>query len=252
MRIDGEAVLVTGGCGGIGIAIAKAFLEEGKQVVLCDRDIAAGEALARERDGVRCLEVDLADGDEIEARLGPLARSLDSPDILVNGVGISPKSDTAGQAWATWEMPLEQWNQVMSVNLTAYFHCAKLLIPAMIERGRGRIINIASLAARTGGHVAPAHYVASKAGVLGLTKIMAKELGGKGITVNAINSGRIDTPMIHDVPDAVNQSYLARIPAGRLGLPEDVAKVVLFLASDLADYLTGTTIEVNGGLYMGP
>ena len=121
----------------------------------------------------------------------------------------------------------------------------------MKAKGYGRIINLASLAARTGGYVAPVHYVVTKAGVLGLTKVLAKEAAPLGINVNAINPGRIDTPMIHDVPDEVNQVYVDRIPAGRLGLPEDVAKVVLFLASDLSGYITGTSIEVNGGLFMG-
>jgi 3-oxoacyl-[acyl-carrier protein] reductase len=167
-------------------------------------------------------------------------------------VGISPKADAHGRAWRTWEMPVEQWKKVLDVNLTAYFCCSRLVLPRMIAQRSGRIINIASLAARTGGYVAPAHYVATKAGVLGLTKVMAKETGPYGITVNAINPGRIDTPMIHDVPDEVNQSYVARIPVGRLGRPDDVAGAVLFLASDLADYLTGTALEVNGGLYMGP
>jgi len=147
-------------------------------------------------------------------------------------------------------MPLEQWNRVMAVNLTSYFYCSKLVVPAMKQKGGGRIINIASLAARTGGYVAPVHYVVSKSGVLGLTKVLAKETAQFGINVNAINPGRIDTPMIHDVPDEVNQSYIERIPARRLGLPEDIAKVVVFLASDLSDYITGTAIEVNGGLFM--
>ena len=96
------------------------------------------------------------------------------------------------------------------------------------------------------------HYVSGKAGVLGLTKVVARELGGTGVTINAVNPGRFDTQMIRDVPDEVNQAIAANIPAGRLGLPEDIAKVCLFLASDLADYLTGTTMEVNGGLYVGP
>ncbi len=251
MEVRGNIALITGGCGGIGMAIAKEFLKLNKKVILCDLNIEKGLELAKKHDGLSCLQVDLSDTQEIHRRLKPLIESDNAPDILVNNVGISPKKDAAGKAYKTWEMPLEQWNRVMAVNLTSYFYCSKLVVPAMKKKGGGRIINIASLAARTGGYVAPVHYVVSKAGVLGLTKVLAKEVAQFGINVNSINPGRIDTPMIHDVPDEVNQSYIERIPAGRLGLPEDVAKVVMFLASDLSDYITGTAIEVNGGLFMG-
>ncbi|MBW2147777.1 MAG: SDR family oxidoreductase [Deltaproteobacteria bacterium] len=251
MEIRGNRVLITGGCGGIGTAIAREFLKLNTKVILCDLNIETGLELAKRHDGVVCLQMDLGDTQEIDRHLKPLIESDDAPDILVNNVGISPKKDTAGKAYNTWEMPLEQWNRVMAVNLTSYFYCSKLVVPAMKEKGGGRIINIASLAVRTGGYVAPVHYVVSKSGVLGLTKVLAKEVAQFGINVNAINPGRIDTPMIHDVPDEVNQSYIERIPAGRLGLPEDVAKVVVFLTSDLSDYITGTAIEVNGGLFMG-
>jgi len=252
MKISGDRVLVTGGCGGLGSAIAEAFLRLGKQVTLCDVRTDAGEHLLHEYDTLRIVEVDLGDSRQTEELLKPILSDADAPDILINNVGISPKSDLSGKALTTWDMPLEQWNRVLAVNLTAYFHCSKLVLPSMINKRWGRIINIASLATRTGGHVAPAHYVASKAGVLGLTKVMAKEVAPYNITVNAINPGRIDTAMIHDVPDEVNEAYLKRIPLGRLGLPRDIAGAATFLASDLADYLTGTTIEVNGGLYMGP
>lgn len=252
MKIRGTSAWITGGCGGIGVAIGERFAAEGLRVLLVDRDLRGASALVRRQPAVETVEVDLGDHREIERVLRPRVERDGGPDILVNGVGISPKSDIYGRAWRTWEMPPEQWQRVLDVNLSAYFHCARMVLPRMIERRAGRIVNIASLAARTGGYVAPAHYVASKAGVLGLTKIMAKEVGTYGITVNAINPGRIDTPMIRDVSDEVNDAYIARIPLGRLGQPDDVASTVLYLASDLADYLTGTTIEVNGGLYMGP
>lgn len=252
MEIRGQSVLVTGGCGGIGRAVGQRFAELGLRVLLADRDTAAGEELAGRYSNVECIALDLGDPEQIDQVLAPRLDDASMPDILVNGVGISPKSDTAGRAYATWEMPIEQWLRVIDVNLNSYFYCSRLALRRMVARRGGRIISIASLAARTGGYVAPAHYVASKAGVIGLTKIMAKEAGPFGITVNAINPGRVDTPMIHDVSDEVNRSYVGRIPLGRLGLPDDIASVTLFLASNLADYLTGTTIEVNGGLYMGP
>ncbi len=251
MEIKGSSVLITGGCGGIGTAIAEAFLKLDKHVTLCDRQTSGADRLLREYARLRVIEVDLGDPFQIDNAVAPLLAAREAPDILVNNVGISPKSDSSGKSFTTWDMPLEQWNAVLAVNLTSYFYCSKLAIPAMVAKRWGRIINIASLATRTGGHVAPAHYVASKAGVLGLTKVVAKEVAPFNITVNAINPGRIDTAMIHDVPDEVNAAYVKRIPLGRLGLPKDIAGVAIFLASNLADYLTGTTIEVNGGLYMG-
>ncbi|MXW85810.1 MAG: SDR family oxidoreductase [Boseongicola sp. SB0673_bin_14] len=252
LEVKGDHVLITGVCGDIGLGIANAFLDQGMRVTLVDLNIAPGETLAAERERVSLVELDLADADAVAARLTPLAQSPDAPDVLINGVGWTPKKSPEGKPWTTWEMPVEHFSRVVAVNLTAVFQCTGIFIPAMLARGHGRIINIASLAARIGGTVAPVHYVSGKAGVLGLTKVVARELGGTGLTINAINPGRIDTRMIKDVPEGVNQAIAARIPVGRLGLPADVAKVCLFLASDLADYLTGTTIEVNGGLYVGP
>ena len=181
-----------------------------------------------------------------------MAESEAAPDILINGVGWSPKSAPNGTPWTTWTMPVDHFNHVVAVNLTAVFQCTKLFVPTMIKRGHGRIINIAALAARVGGRVAPVHYVAAKSGVLGLTKVTARELAGTGVTINSINPGRIDTKMIRDVPDEVNQAIAANIPVGRLGTPDDIAKTCLYLASDFADYVTGTALEVNGGLYVGP
>ena len=252
LKIEGKRVLITGGCGDIGLGIARAFLNEGKTVSLIDQNIKPGEALAAENERLSVIQLNLADSEAVETRLRPLAQSENAPDILINGVGWTPKTSPEGKPWTTWEMPVEHFKQVVEVNLTAVFQCTGLFIPTMLERRHGRIINIASLAARIGGKVAPVHYVSGKAGVLGLTKVVARELSGTGLTINAVNPGRIDTQMIKDVPDEVNQTIAANIPVGRLGLPADIAKVCLFLASDLADYLTGTTIEVNGGLYVGP
>ena len=252
MKIAGENVLITGGCGDIGRGIARAFLDEGKRVTLVDLNTEPGSKLEADPDRLRLIELDLADAVATEEALRPLACSDDAPDVLVNGVGWSPKYNAKGEFWKTWDMPVDHFKAVVDVNLTSVFQCTGLFIPAMLKRGHGRIINISSLAARVGGDVAPVHYVSGKAGVLGLTKVVARELSGTGLTINAVNPGRIDTQMIKDVPDEVNQAIAANTPIGRLGLPEDVAKACLYLASDLADFLTGTTIEVNGGLYVGP
>lgn len=181
MEIKGDHVLITGGCGDVGLDIAKAFLDQGKRVTLVDLNITPGEGLAAEHERTSLVELDLADPDAVAARLNPLARSPDAPDVLIDGVGWTPKTNAEGKPWTTWEMPVGHFSRVV-----------------------------------------------------------------------AVNPGRIDTQMIKDVPDEANQAIAARIPVGRLGLPADVAKVCLFLAADLADYLTGTTTEVNGGLYVGP
>ena len=252
MEIRGRKALITGGCGAIGLAMARLFLDYGTDVVLVDQKTGEGEKLAANSAKVTVINCDMTDAAAIEAKLGPVFGAADAPDILLNNVGASPKYHPDGSRLKTWTMTLEQWNSLMTLNVTSYFLCTKLALPGMMERRRGRIINTASYAARTGGYQPACHYVASKAAVLGLTKSVAKEVSSFGITVNAINPGRIDTPMTRDVPDEVNLAFLKTIPAGRFGLPEDIAKAAVFLASDLADYVTGTAIEVNGGIYMGP
>lgn len=237
----------------MGLGVGEYFAQQGIGVVLVDKSVAPGQALAAKYPGlVQLIEIDLANHALVNERLGPLLAADDAPEVLINGAGWSPKYDAEGKPWKPWTMPLEHWQLVMGINVDATFNMCRLALPAMVKRKYGRIVNIASLAARTGGGVAPVHYVTSKAALLGMTKAIAKDVGQYNITVNAINPGRIDTPMIHDVPDEVNQGYAARIPLGRLGTPQDIAGTIAYLCSDLGDYLTGTTIEVNGGLYMGP
>ena len=252
LRIQGRRVLVTGGCGGIGLGIARQFASLGKRVVLVDRDIRPGLDLAREFPGIECIEQDLVHHEAVDARLGPVFQAPDAPEILVNAVGWSPKYDPQGNAWKPWTIPMAHWREVMAVNVDVAFNLCRLALPGMVERRWGRIVNIGSIVARTGGGVAPLHYVTGKSAMLGLTIGIAKDVCQYGITVNAVNPGRIDTPMIRDVSEEVNRMLVSRIPMGRAGTPRDIAGSVVFLASDLADYIIGTTIEVNGGLYMGP
>lgn len=247
MNIGGERVMITGGCGGIGLEMGRLFAQTGKEVVLVDAKIEPGEALAREFRNLRCVPCDLSSEAEIESRLKEHAA-----DILINNVGISPKFDKDGNRVRTWNMTLDQWNTVMAVNVTSHFLCTRLNLPRMMDRKYGRIVNIASYAARIGGYQAAVHYTTSKAAILGFTKSLAREVASYGILVNAINPGRIETAMTRDVPKEVSEALIAQIPAGRLGLPQDIANVALFLCSDLAGYMTGTAVEVNGGLYVGP
>lgn len=250
--IKADKVMITGGCGAIGLAMAKLFADQGKRLILVDRDIKGGENFARDHRHVECIQCDLSDANDIEHKLARFQQPSETPGVLLNNVGISPKYDSKGERIRAWTMTIEQWNAVMATNVTSHFLCSKIMLPGMIERRYGRIINTASYAARTAGYQAIVHYVTSKAAVLGFTKALAKEVAEFGITVNAINPGRIATPMTQDVSAEVNAALIPQIPLRRFGQPMDIANVALFLASDLADYLTGTAIEANGGLYMGP
>jgi 3-oxoacyl-[acyl-carrier protein] reductase len=147
-------------------------------------------------------------------------------------------------------MSEEEWRKVLDINLTGAFLCSKACLPIMREKGWGRIINIASQAGRTRSDIAGAHYAASKAGMMGLARALAGELGMAGITVNSIAPGRIMTPMAQEAGEAANTAYLARIPVGRLGTPDDVAAAVAFLVSDEAGFISGITLDVNGGAFM--
>lgn len=247
MNIRGTNVMITGGCGGIGLEMGRLFAAEGKSVILVDANIDAGAALARDNSRIKCVQCDLTSASDINQTL-----KTHAADILINNVGISPKFDGEGNRLRTWTMTLDQWNTVMTTNVTSYFLCTQVCLPRMMDNKFGRIVNIASYAARVGGYQAAVHYTTSKAAVLGFTKALAREVASYGIFVNAINPGRIETPMTRDVPPEVSKGLIPQIPAGRLGVPLDIANVALFLCSDLADYMTGTAIEVNGGLYVGP
>lgn len=247
MEIGGKNVMITGGCGGIGLEMGRLFAEAGKDVVLVDANIEPGAALARDNKRIKCVRCDLSSASDIEQNLVDHAA-----DILINNVGISPKFDAGGNRIRAWTMTIDQWNAVMATNVTSYFLCTKVCLPRMMDRKYGRIVNIASYAARIGGYQAAVHYTTSKAAVLGFTKSLAREMAPYGILVNAINPGRIETPMTRDVPKELSEALIPQIPAGRLGVPKDIANVALFLCSDLAAYMTGTAVEVNGGLYVGP
>jgi 3-oxoacyl-[acyl-carrier protein] reductase len=248
-----RCAVVTGGARGIGAAIVRELGSRGLNVIVVDVDDQALKACeAEERpagSSVRCVKADVSQEADWR-RVLELARSAFGPiGVLVNNAGISPKRD--GKKIPASEMPLEEWHQVLAVNLTGAFVGSKLVFPDMRDMGWGRIVNIASQAARTGARVAGVHYGASKAGLLGLTRTLAYEYGPYGVTVNAVTPGRILTPMALSVADHVNQTMLADIPIGRLGTPKDMASVVGFLASDEAGFVTGATIDANGGSYMG-
>ncbi|MCL7451663.1 MAG: SDR family oxidoreductase [Anaerolineae bacterium] len=245
MNLRDKVVLVTGAGRGIGLGIAQALAAEGARVAVCDISARLlDEALTQiQALGGQALafEMDVTSKPQISRVVGEVVARWGTVDILVNNAGIY-------EVLPVEEISEAQWDRVLAVNLKGAFLCCQAVIPAMKEQRSGRIVNIASSAGKTGGTLAGAHYSASKAGLINLTKQLARELGPFGITVNAVAPGRIDTPMIHAVSDAENEAFAQRTPLGRLGTPEDVAHAVVFLASERASFITGEIVDVNGGL----
>jgi 3-oxoacyl-[acyl-carrier protein] reductase len=188
------------------------------------------------------LKVNVADMEESEQRVQETVKHFGRIDIMVNNAGIT--RDTL-----LLRMREEHWDQVMNVNLKGTFNCTKAAVKIMFRQKSGRLINIASVTGAMG-NSGQANYSASKAGVIGFTKAVAREYAGRGITVNAVAPGFIETQMTHAIPDKERKTLISQIPSGRLGSPRDVADAVLFLASDASSYITGQVLHVNGGLYM--
>jgi len=242
--------LVTGAARGLGYAIAQRLGEQGHHVVLHDRlpQVSASAAtLTALGLSAEALVGECADEAEVSRLVQGVISQHGSIDILVNNAGISPKHN--GQKRATVDTDLGEWREVMRVNLTGPFLMSRACIASMKQRGWGRIVSISSLAGRTGSRYPSTAYSASKAGLIGLSRVLAEELGRSGITVNCIAPGRIETPMSNESGAAVQHEYASRVPVGRLGTPQDIAATVAFLTSDQARFITGTTIDVNGGTF---
>lgn len=238
-RLDQRVAVITGGAAGIGKAIAVLFAAEGAKVALWDWNDEKGEETAREVGG-KFYKVNTADLAMVEAAAQKTASDFGRIDILINNAGILRDS-------TLMKMTPEQWQQVIDVNLTGVFNGTKAVAPYMVERGYGRIVNASSVVGLYG-NFGQTNYVAAKAGVIGMTKVWARELGRKGITVNAIAPGFIGTEMITAMPEKVIQMMNDKTPLGRIGSPEEVAKAYLFLASDDASYVTGAVLSVDGGV----
>ena len=241
--LSGRAALVTGASGGIGGAVAKALHAQGATVGLTGRDGDALKALAEELgDRAHVLVADLADSDAIAALMGEAEAAMGKVDVLVNNAGLTRDG-------LAMRMKDEDWDAVIAVNLTAGFRLARSALRGMMRARFGRIINITSVVGHVG-NPGQANYVASKAGLVGMTKALAVEVATRGITVNCVAPGFIETAMTDGLSDDLKQGLMARIPTGRFGEPEDVAGCVAFLASDEAGYITGQTLHVNGGMAM--
>lgn len=245
--------IVTGAARGIGAGIADSLLAAGHPVVLVDRNREALDEFRATRADVTIRVATVAadvsqEGDwdrimlEAQSAFGPAA-------VLVNNAGISPKHN--GLRKATDEMSLEEWNEVLAVNLTGAFLGVRAVLPDMRAQRWGRIVNVSSQAGRQGARIAGVHYGATKSALLGVAMTLAYEYGSEGITANSLTPGRIDSDMAAHAPDEVNAKMMASIPVGRFGQPDDIGSVISFLAGDSASFITGATIDVNGGSYMG-
>ena len=239
MSFQDRVVVVTGASRGIGRAIAEAFAREGARVACVATTLPNAQATAEAVDG-RAYACDVSDAAQVEATFAAIADEMGGIHVLVNNAGIT--RDTL-----LVRMKDEDWDRVLDVNLKGAFLCTRAVSKAMMKARAGRIVNVSSIIGDTG-NAGQANYAASKAGLLGLTKSVAKELGARGVTCNAVAPGFIETEMTHGLPAEFKAHIEKTAPAGRLGKAEDVAAAVVFLASDAAGYITGQTLTVDGGL----
>jgi 3-oxoacyl-[acyl-carrier protein] reductase len=246
MSIAGKIALVTGAAQGIGRDIALGLAEDGADVAICDVNLEAAQKTASdiEAKGRKslALKANVAASAEVTAMIDQVVGKFGRIDILVNNAGITRDG-------LILRMKDEDWDLVLSINLKGSFLCAKSALKYMSKQRGGAIINIASIVGAMG-NAGQANYVASKAGLIGLTKTIAREYANRGVTANAVAPGFIDTAMTKALPENVRTELAKQIPMGKLGTPEDVANAVRFLASPWASYITGQVIHVNGGMYM--
>ena len=243
-RLQNKMAIITGGANGIGKTAALRFAEEGAKVVIWDLNEEGGVATTKaiESNGgvAKFQKVNTADFEAVKAATEAVYGQFGQIDILVNNAGITRDSTLK-------KMTQEQWQSVIDVNLTGVFNCTKLISPYMVAQGSGRIISTSSIVGLYG-NFGQTNYVAAKAGVIGMTKVWAREFGRKGITANAVAPGFIATEMTDKIPTEVAEGIKAKIPLGRMGKPVDIANAYVFLASEEASYINGTVISVDGGM----
>ena len=244
MKLRNKVAIITGAASGIGLATAHVFAAEGARVVLADIDAGrtetAGAAVAQAGGETLAVRVDVTDRESVDAMVAATLARFGRIDCLVNNAGITKDSRLV-------KMTEQQFDSVMSVNLKGVFHCTQAVVPTMLEQESG-VILIASSVVGLYGNFGQTNYAASKFGVIGFTKTWSRELGPKGVRVNAVAPGFIQTPILASMPEDVLKGMEARVPLKRLGRAEEIANVYAFLASDEASYINGAVIEVSGGM----
>jgi 3-oxoacyl-[acyl-carrier protein] reductase len=244
MRLQGKVALITGAAHGIGLETSRRFAEEGALVLLCDIDEPAGKSAATEVQKIssssQFARLDVTDRRAVESFVQRVHSECDHIDILINNAGITADAQIL-------KMTEDQWDRVIDVNLKGVFNCSQAVAAIMVQQGRGKIVNAASMAG-VYGNFGQTNYAATKAGVIGMTRVWARELGRKGICVNAVAPGFIDTEMTQKVPEKIRIGVIEKTPLRRMGTPRDVANTYLFLASDESDFVNGAVIGVDGGL----
>ncbi|MGP4071739.1 3-oxoacyl-ACP reductase FabG [Piscibacillus sp. B03] len=245
-RLQDKVAIITGAANGIGLEAAVTFVKEGAKVVLADFDVEAGKKSEQELTSqgydVVFEQVNVANRESVDHLVEQAVNRFGGIDILVNNAGITRDAMLS-------KMTVDQFKQVIDVNLTGVFHCTQAVLPQLIERGKGKVINTSSVSG-TYGNMGQSNYAAAKAGLIGLTKTWAKELGRKNVNVNAVAPGFTNTAMVETVPDHVIEALVKQVPMGRLGEPSDIAKAYLYLASDDSDYVNGHVLHVDGGIMM--
>jgi 3-oxoacyl-[acyl-carrier protein] reductase len=246
MRLKDKVALITGGARGIGQAIAMTFAREGADIVVADVNLEIAQKTALEIEGLGrkalALEMDVTSYEKVEEGINKILDKMGKVDILVNNAGITKDN-------LVLRMSQAEWDAVINVNLKGTFNCIKAVSRSMVKQRSGRIISIASIIGLMG-NPGQANYAASKAGIIALTKTIAKELASRNINANAVAPGFIQTEMTAKLPEDIKKKMLEAIPLAKLGTPQDVANVCLFLACDESSYITGQTITIDGGMVM--
>jgi len=250
--LKGRVAIITGGGGALGEAMAIEFAREGASLILGDIDEGKARGVVDRVRGAGgkaiSVAVDVTDLEQVKEMVDKGVRAYGKIDILVNNAGTTGRKGHKKKT--ILEMDGSEWERVLAVNLTSVFNCTKSVLPVMIKEKYGHILNISSLAAKVGGLINGVHYVAAKAGMIGITKALAREYALENIRVNALCLGRIETPANLSVPPEFQQKLIDQIPLGRLGTPQEVAAAAAFMVSDASSYITGATLDVNGGWLM--
>jgi NAD(P)-dependent dehydrogenase (short-subunit alcohol dehydrogenase family) len=248
MNVEGKIAVITGAAQGLGKAIALGFADSGAVPVIVDinREKAAAVRAEINKKGCDAIEIiaDVSNTGELKAMADTVLAKYGTVDVLVNNAGIVHTTPIE-------DITEAEWDHMMAVNLKSVFFASQLVLPAMKKQRRGRIINMSSSAGRMGGYANGVGYAASKAGILGLTMSFARKVAEEGITVNAVAPGTTETEIIEAFSEELKLKLKQMIPMKRLGKPKNIADVVVFLASDEAEFITGAVIDVNGGLFMG-